>query len=248
MSQTVERAIAIVELLSQRPQSLAEVTEHLEVHKSTALRLLQTLEAAGFARRADLGAWTVGTRLIGIAQQSLDSLDLRAVAAPHIRRLAQACGHTVHLAQLIDHEVIYIDKVEGRDRVRMYSGVGKTVSLFASGVGKAILAYLEEPLQHEILSGIVFQAYTSTTITTPTELQAELALIRQRGWACDNGEFEDYIGCVAAPVKDSDGRVRAGISVTTLQAIAPIDKLQELIPEVLRTTEDISRASGWSGG
>lgn len=247
MSQTVERAIAIIEMIAESPRSLGEVSVRLGVHKSTALRLLQTLEAAGFARRRDDGRWLVGTQLIGIAQQALDSLDVRTVAAPHLRRLGELCGHTVHLAQLIDHRVIYVDKVEGRDRVRMYSRIGKQVATHASGIGKAILASVEEPLQSEVIAGLDFQAHTKTTITSRESFQTELARIRTRGWATDDGEFEDFISCVAAPVRGSDGRVRAGISITTLQVVASVTQLERLVPALLETADGISRENGWAG-
>ncbi len=247
MSQTVKRAIEIVELLSESPASLGEVADRLGVHKSTALRLLQTLETGGFARRGDDGRWLVGIRLIGIGQQALASLDVRTVAAPHLRRLGELCGHTVHLAQLIDHEVTYIDKVEGRDRVRMYSRIGKQVATHASGIGKAILAFVEEPLQSEVIEGLEFQKYTKTTITSPERFRDELALIRSRGWATDDGEFEDYIACIAAPVRGADGRVRAGVSVTTLQALASVTQLERLVPDLLKTADSISHEGGWAG-
>jgi DNA-binding IclR family transcriptional regulator len=152
----------------------------------------------------------------------------------------------VHLAQLIDHEVTYIDKVEGRDRVRMYSRIGKQVATHASGIGKAILAFVEEPLQSEVIAGLELTRHTKTTITSPERFREELDLIRTRGWATDDGEFEDYIACVAAPVRGSDGRVRAGVSITTLQALASVTQLERLVPDLLKTADSISAECGWA--
>ncbi len=238
--------MAIIEYLSESSRALGEVADHLSVHKSTASRLLQTLEAGGLAMRAENGTWTIGMRLISIAEQALDSIDIRAVAAPHLRRLEKSCGHTVHLAQLAGKDVVYVDKYEGRDRVRMYSQIGRTVTTYASGLGKAIVAHLEQPLQETIISGLDFRQYTKNTITDVDAFRAELRLIRERGWATDDGEFEEFIACIAAPIRQGDGLVRAGISITTVQALATIDQLRRLVPELLHTADAISRECGWA--
>jgi len=245
MSQTVQRAIDIIEDIAAGPKTVAEVSQHLGVSKSTAFRLLQTLNEGGFAYRNEEGRWTVGNRLISIAEQALNSFDLRAVATPHLRRLEQICGHTIHLAQLVDGEVFYIDKVEGRDSVQMYSRIGKKVEAHASGIGKAILAFVEEPLHENLLSELVFQRHSPTTITDRAAFRQELSEIRARGWASDDGEFEELINCVAAPVRTADGKVRAALSVTALKVVAPLETLEKLVPELIKTAEDISRDAGW---
>jgi DNA-binding IclR family transcriptional regulator len=247
LSQTVERAIAIVEQLARRPASLADVAAELDVHKSTALRLLQTLSEGGFARRQPDGRYTVGLRLVGIAQEALESLDLREVARPHLTPLNQRCGHTIHLASFIDGEVVYIDKYEGRSSVRMYSRIGKTATIHASGVGKVILAHLEPALRDSVISHLTFTGYTATTITTEERLRSELAAIRQRGYGCDEGEFEDFVVCIAAPIHSGDGTSHSAVSITVPRMLTPLEELMELVPDLLATAEAISRDYGWSG-
>jgi DNA-binding IclR family transcriptional regulator len=248
VSQTVSRAISVIGLIADEARSIGEVAEHLQVHKSTALRLLQTLEQSGFARRQEDGLWTVGVRLIGIAQQALDSIDIRAVARAHLQRLSGRAGHTVHLGQLIGDEVVYVDKVEGRGQVRMYSRIGISASMHASGLAKAIVAFLDEPLLSEVLGRIDFQRYTANTIAPLSAFRSELAAIAERGWASDNGEFEEFINCIAAPIHGSDGKVSAALSVTAPKMVAPLDELEVFVPDLLAATRDISRDLGWDGG
>jgi DNA-binding IclR family transcriptional regulator len=247
VSQTVERAVAIIEQLSDRPTSLGEVADRLGVHKSTALRLLQTLERAGFARRGVDGRYAVGTRLIGIAHKALDSFDLREIARPHLTRLNESCGHTLHLASRIDDEIVYIDKYEGRTSVRMYSRIGKTASPHASGVGKAILAHLEPAQLDRVLGTIELVRYTAQTITGEERLRADLAAVRECGYARDNAEFEDVINCVAAPIRSSDGQVRSAISISAPKALASLAELELLVPDLTATAAAISRDYGWPG-
>ncbi|GAB3206696.1 IclR family transcriptional regulator [Marinactinospora thermotolerans] len=244
MSQTVQRAILIIESLAARPRTLGEVADILGVHRSTALRLLQTLEASGFARRLGDGRHAVGTRLIAIAQQTLETLDLRPLASPHLRALHGRHGHTIHLAQLIGDEVIYVDKLESTEGVRMYSRIGRPASLHASGVGKAILSCLPAGRLDELLSGVELTAHTANTLSTRQALDAELATIRERGWAVDDGEFEDFTNCVAAPVRNSTGDIVAALSITSLRVIAPLTELVDLVPDLLATARAISRELG----
>jgi DNA-binding IclR family transcriptional regulator len=248
MSQTVHRAINIIGFVSEEPRTLSQVGEHLGVHKSTALRLLQTLEQSGFVRHRDDGRWTIGVELIATAQRALDSIDIRAVAHPHLQRLSSLAGQTVHLGQLIGREVVYIDKVDGQGEVRMYSRIGRVASTHASGVSKAIVAFLEPPLIDEILGGIEFARYTKTTVTPLPAFRRELSRIAARGWATDNGEFEEFINCIAAPVRSSDGKVRNAVSIAAPKMVASLTDLEPLVPQLLETTRAISRDLGWHGG
>lgn len=247
MSQTVERAISIVEQLARRPATLAEVAAELDVHKSTALRLLQTLEGRGFARRQPDGRYTVGTRIISIAHEALESLDLRDVARPHLTRLNQRCGETLHLASFVDGEVVYIDKYEGRSSVRMYSRIGKTAKLHASGVGKVILANLDSTLRDTVISRMTLTRYTSNTFTSEERLRTELEAIRTRGYGYDKGEFEDFVICIAAPIRSGDGTAQSAISISVAKMLVTFEELQQQIPDLLKTAEAISRDYGWSG-
>lgn len=245
MSQTVQRAIEIIEALADRPRSGSEIAAQLDVSKSTASRLLQTLVENGFARRTEDGKWGVGNRLISISERALRSFDLRQVANVHLRALEERCGHTMHLAQLVGDEVVYIDKVEGRDSVQMYSRIGKPVVIHASGIGKVILANLEDPLKERLFSQLVLSKHSPTTITDRGALRRELDEILARGWANDDGEFEELINCISAPIRGADGKVRAALSITTLKVVASLDSLQRLVPDLLATADAISRDSGW---
>jgi DNA-binding IclR family transcriptional regulator len=245
VAQTVERALQVIGYLAESPRSLRDVAQHLGVHKSTALRLLQTLEAEGFARRDNASRYGIGFRVVTLAHQALDNLDLFSIAHPHLVALASRLGSTFHLGQLIGAEVIYVDKVEGPGAVKMYSMVGRTASLYTSALGKAVLAYVTGPLRAEMLDSIAFARHTPTTITTRADLEAELARTRQRGWAEDDAEFEDFINCVAVPIRDSRGTVHAALSMTAVRALTPLDQLRNHVPDLRSAAETISKESGW---
>jgi DNA-binding IclR family transcriptional regulator len=246
MSQTVDRALDIIEFIADTPRSLGEIAQRQHVHKSTVLRLLQTLEGRGFARRDSTGRYSVGFGMIGVSQRALDALDIYPLAHPHLVALSAELGHTLHLGQLVGDEVVYVDKVEGRGAVKMYSRLGGVAILHTSGVGKAILAHLEEPLRERLLGKVSLESYTPRSITTLAELEHELERTRTRGWAEDDGEFEAEINCVAVPVRDSRGLVRNAVSLTALKALASLETLRACVPRLTEVAEAISAEYGWT--
>ncbi|MGX5771775.1 IclR family transcriptional regulator [Microbacterium trichothecenolyticum] len=247
MASSVDRALDVIARLSASPQSPSALARELGVHRSTVLRLLQTLELRGFARRETSGRWVTGFELISIGQRSLNAISIREVARPHLQRLSTTVGHTLHLAERIDTDVIYIDKVDGGGHVEMRSRVGAKAQLHTAAVAKALIAFAPEGTRALAMSKLEYERYTPTTITSDEQLSREYELIRRRGWAIDDGEHEDWLNCIAVPVFDRDGDAVAGISITSLRAIASVDHLQLLLPLIMGTRDLISRELGWSG-
>lgn len=247
MSQTVQRAISLIRRSAERPLSLTEAAEVLGVHKSTALRILQTLESARFVRKTGAGTYVLGSGLIELSELALGSMDLRQFASVHLRELQRRTGHTVHLAQLTGDEIIYIDKLDSPafDAVKLPSRVGRAVSIYASAVGKVILAHVTQADRDRLLSHVVFERFTDTTFADRDSLEAELTHIRERGWATDNGEHDSYVMCVAAPIRDSRGQVVAAVSITAIEVIATLEQLKEKLPLVLDTATLISKELGY---
>ncbi|WP_076473521.1 IclR family transcriptional regulator [Micromonospora avicenniae] len=248
LSQSIRRAIDLIRRSAEHPLSLTEAADVLGVHKSTALRILQTLESARFVRRTGAGTYVLGSGLIELSELALGSMDLRQFAATHLRVLQRETGHTVHLAQLTGDEIIYIDKVDSPafDAVKLPSRIGRAVSIYASAVGKTILAYLPAEERDRLLSHVTYERFTDTTFADRDSLEAELARIREHGWATDNGEHDAYVMCVAAPVRDSRGRVIAAASITAIEVISNLDQLKSSLPLLLETANRISHELGYT--
>ncbi|MGW2126172.1 IclR family transcriptional regulator [Streptomyces sp. SM1] len=248
MSSSVNRALDIIEMLSESSQGPRELSERLNVHRSTIVRLLHTLESRGYVRRLPNGKWGGGFALVATSQRTLDAIDIREVARPHLAELGSALGHTIHLATLMGHEVVYIDKVEGLGAVRMQSRVGGKANAHTAGVAKAILAFAPADIRDAAIEACTFERYSETTITTPQNLAAELERVRERGWAIDDGEAEDYINCVAVPIFGLDGAVAGGLSVTAVKSLAPLAALEAQMPRIQRARDAISAELGHDCG
>ncbi|MBT2404717.1 MULTISPECIES: IclR family transcriptional regulator [unclassified Streptomyces] len=247
MSQSVERALGILPLLAQGAAGLGEVAGELGVHKSTALRLLRTLHQHGFVYRQGDGRYRLGARLFALAAEAVENLDVRGVAHPHLVELNKATGHTVHLALHQDDEVVYIDKVESRYPVRMYSRIGKPVALTVAAVAKVLLADLPERERQQLAERIEYPRYTGRSASGPRDFLRELALVREQGWATDLGGHEEAVNCVGAPVRGPDGRAVAAMSISAPTVVVGAEELLELLPLVRRTADTISREYSGSG-
>lgn len=241
MSQTVDRALSILPLLAQGPADLGQVAERLGVHKSTALRLLRTLHEHGLVYRQQDQRYRLGARLFALAQEAVENLDVREIAHPHLVELNESCGHTVHLAVYEEHEVLYIDKVESRYPVRMYSRIGKPVAITVAAVAKLLLADLTEPERRAIAEKLDYPMYTSRSIPNAGAFLKELAVVREQGWATDLGGHEESINCIGAPIRGADGRVVAAMSVSAPNVVVTAEELLTLLPLVRRTADTISR-------
>lgn len=245
MSQTVSRALLLLNQIAEEPQSLGMLADRISVHKSTALRLAASLEEAGFVRRREDGKYVLGSGLFHLASKALETFDVRDIARPHLTRLNHMCGHTVHLASLISGDVIYVDKYEGNAPIRMYSRIGKSASLHASGVGKVILAFQEEDKRDELLADIDYQRHTENTLTNEDAFRGELETIREQNYAVDNREFEEIIHCIAAPVRKADGSVTSAVSISVPTMLITLDELMELLPDLTDAADATSRDYGW---
>ncbi|MGW0120122.1 IclR family transcriptional regulator [Streptomyces sp. NPDC003327] len=241
MSQTVDRALSILPLLARGPADLGQVADRLGVHKSTALRLLRTLHEHGLVHRQQDQRYRLGARLFALAQEAVENLDVREIAHPHLLALNERTGHTVHLAVYEEGEVLYIDKVESRYPVRMYSRIGKPVAITVAAVAKLLLADLPEQERRAVAAKLDYPPYTPRSTPNAAAFLKELALVREQGWATDLGGHEESINCVGAPVRGPDGRVVAALSVSAPNVVVTAEELLALLPLVRRTADAVSR-------
>lgn len=211
------------------------------MHKSTASRLLQTLESQGFVRHDAKHLYRLGPRLFGLAFRALDNLDVRSSAASHLRRLGELTGQTIHLGSLDGGEVLYIDKYESSQSVRMYSRIGAQAPLFCTGVAKAIFAYRPDRERRETAERITYIAHTRRTIVTPEAFLIELERIRARGYAIDDREHEEFIHCIAAPIRTPDGEVTHALSISTTTVSLSRKQLLGLVTPLLQTVAEIEQ-------
>ncbi|WP_223693227.1 IclR family transcriptional regulator [Leifsonia poae] len=247
MSQSLARGLELLDLVSRGVDSLDTLAAATGVHKTTVLRLLQTLESHGYVTRDVSYRYHVGSAVFGLAQTALDTRDVRRVAAPTLRALGATTGQTVHLAAFDGETVIYIDKVESRQPLRMYSRIGLPAALHATAVAKILLGGLDDADLDRVAAAVDYERFTGCTIAGPDELIAEVRRSAARGWAQDHEEHETFMNCVGAPVFGADGRVAAAVSVSVPNVVLSYAGVLDLLPALREATAAISAELGFVG-
>lgn len=231
---TLGKAMAVLETvaLSDRPMRFTDVLAVSGQPRGTLHRQLSHLVQEGLLELRPDHAYVPGLRLLKLASASWARNEFRAVAAPFLEALHRQTGETVHLGVLRGREIIYLDKVESRQAVRMNSQIGNASPAYCTGVGKAALSALDDAALAALLEGQEFRRFTPQTITDRTALLAELAEIRADGIAFDREEHEPGIRCVAAPVVDAERGLVAGVSVTGPAYRVGPEQLSDWAPHV----------------
>jgi DNA-binding IclR family transcriptional regulator len=248
VSQSLDRALTVLAGLAEGPRTLDQLAELAGVHKSTVLRLLRTLEAHRFVQRDGVRYYRLGTALFDLAYRALEERDVRRLVEPALRDLNAATGHTVHLASYEGGEVVYIDKFESRHHVRMYSRIGRRAPLSRTAVAKVLLAALPAAERRAVAGSMDYPPCTANSITGPEAYLAELARVAERGFAIDNAEHEDFINCIAAPIRGTRGEVLAAMSLSVPTMLLDLDGLLGLVPDLLAAAAKASAECGWSPG
>lgn len=243
MSQSVRRAARILDALAEEPRAVTELAAEFAVHRTTMFRELRSLEEVGFARRRGDGRYTLGLHLITLSKRAFLDLDLREIAHDHLRALHRETGFTLHLAALMEDSIVYVDKVEDPNGLRMYSRIGKAAIPYCSGVGKAIMAGLDDLTRDAILDRVEWRLFTRNTLADRAALDAELVRVAARGYALDDAEFEEFVNCIAVPIRSSAGVVGA-LSLTAVRVALGPEGLRERLPALRAAAESIGHELG----
>lgn len=247
MIQSVRRAAALLKVFDNGPTELgvSELSRKTRLHKSTASRLLATLEREGLLERVPgTEKYRLGFMLVRLAGQVTHFGDVRAAARPVLVELAEASRETVILAVLDGEEVINVEQISGPHFMRDSNWVGRRTPLSCVANGKALLAFQAPAFVDRVLARPL-PRFTERTIVDPQRLRAELADVRARGYAKAIGEVEEGLHGVAAPVRDSSGAVVAAISISGPAYRVAVDRIAELGEMTIRAADKISSRLGF---
>jgi DNA-binding IclR family transcriptional regulator len=237
------RSLDILDAFSEAQPvlTLSQIARITDLPLPTTHRLVAELLSWGALERDDVGGLQIGLHLWEIAALAPRALGLREVAMPFIEDLYEATHQNVSLAARDGSEVLYLERVSGREAVGIRAKVGSRWPLHATGVGLVLLAHAPFDVQDQILAAPL-QRFTAKTIGDPGELRAVLAEVRRTGVAISDRQITLDALSVAAPILDRSGRVIAAISLVlpTAQTTAG-----QYVPLVRTSARGISRALGW---
>ncbi len=231
LAPAVSRALSVLDRLahSRRGLSISELSRMLEVPKSSAHRILTALRRTGCVTR-DINdrKYRFGLRLLSLSRAALQNSVLREVAGPFLVSLVRKTGLTVHLGLFDAGQAVIVDKVDSPGPVRIGTWVGRTLDIHSTALGKALVAFLSNEEFDREVGARGFVKHNQNTIFTRTKLKANLAQIRELGYAVDDEEDELGGRCVGAPIFGDRRRVVAAVSVVGSTVEIPRDRIPQL--------------------
>ncbi|KYO63800.1 IclR family transcriptional regulator [Thermovenabulum gondwanense] len=212
---SVIKALEIIELLNVEGElSIKEISTKLELEKTTVHRLITTLKEKGYVIQNDKDRrYSNSFKLFELGNRTIERLGLRRQAQPYLEELAEKSHETVNLAILDGKYVMYIDKIESSETIKVALEIGKKLPCYCTGLGKAILAYMSEQKVLELLKSEPLKEFTPNTITDLSKLMRELRKIREQGYSVDNEEYVQGLICVASPIINKQGEPIAAMSI-----------------------------------
>ncbi|MFB6805635.1 IclR family transcriptional regulator [Streptomyces sp. NPDC056387] len=247
--QSVDRAVSVLEILAQRGEAgVSEVAAEIDVHKSTAFRLLGALEARGLVEQAtERGKYRLGFGIVRLAGAVTGRIDITQVGRPVCEQLAEELGETVNIAILEEQYAINLCQVRGPGAVTAHNWVGQLTPLHATSSGKVLLAHLPAKRRVQLLAEAGLKKYTPNTLTARTKLERNLVEALDRGYAMTLEEYELGLHAMAAPIRDRDGVVIAAISASGPSYRLTEERMHELAPLLVRGAQEISHRMGHLG-
>lgn len=244
--QVIERMTALLDVLAESPEPVAlkHLAQATGLHPSTAHRILAAMTTARVVERHDAGTYRLGIRLLELGNLVKSRLNIRDVAGPYMQALHERIGEAINLGIRHEDEIVYIERTSsGRSLVRVVYLVGGRAPLHLTSVGKLFLAEDGPEKVRAYARRTGLPGKTPASLTALPALEKELDKIRRHAVAFDNEEAELGLKCVAAPIRDDEDRMVAGLSVS-----APVDRHRpDWVTLVKATADDISHALGHVG-
>jgi IclR family transcriptional regulator, KDG regulon repressor len=248
LSSVRNAARLLKEFRSREPQiGVSELARRLGLGKSTVHRLLTTLVGEGLIERDPrTGGYRLGLVVFELGEAVRVHLDLHAAAGPVLASLREQTGESSQVGVLDGHEVVYVDRLESSQSLRLFTETGRRVPVHCTSSGKVLLASLDPEALEQVLAAAPLLRLTDHTITGRDELLAELDKVRRRGWAEAVNERELGVASVAAPVRDARGEIVAAISIGAPTVRLGRLQRREMGAVILEAGEAVSRRLGWS--
>jgi DNA-binding IclR family transcriptional regulator len=245
--QSVDKALLILKLLADkgREMKLTEISDELDINKSTLHGIISTLKYHGYVDQdGKTQKYRLGLYLIELGEIAARSLDIINITSPIIEQVSQKLSETVHIASLDNFEVIYVNKRESNQSMRIFTSIGSRNPAYCTGVGKAILAFMDEDKINDLIPEKL-EKLTPNTITDRQEFIKALKKVKEIGYAYDKEEFSAGLTCVAFPIFDSNGDPKYSISVSGPTVRMTEEKIGEAIKILKKASIEISRNIGY---
>lgn len=245
MEKTVAKAIKALELLcrAEQPLGVTQVARALGLNKSNAHRVLGTLLALGYVRRAENAAYAPSLKLYELGALVWSRNDLGRVAKPYLANLCARTGETVFVTVLDGSDVLYLEKQESAHPVRIAATVGGRLPGYCSASGRVLLAYAPDGEQR--IHNIDFVRHTANTIMSVEDLRSALHKVREQGFELSVEEYMADVCGLAVPIRGGGGEIRAALGLAALKPRLSEPNVKRLLAALRETAERIGYDAGY---
>jgi len=254
---SLERALVLLKLIEQTPGGLrnADISRQLNIPKSSCSYIVSRLEREGYLiKDADSNRYKIGLTPVALAHGALREVGIRTVAEPALYKLTNQTGLSAGIGVLQKGRVLLVDRVEGprfvdraiqaaaqrtarHFRVRAQRDIGRELPAHSTALGKVLLAFSPRKQALDVIAKLGLERSTATTIVSKKRFLAELDLVRKQGYAVADGEAYADLRALSVPIFDTDGEVRAAVSVNG----DPSEPVWDDLPALVKTVEDAAR-------
>lgn len=245
---SLTKGLIILEIMMQCDNvGVTEIAKELKVNKSSAYRLLVTLEERGFVKQDQIsGKYSLGMKLAGFRTKILEGFDIRDIGRPFLARLTEETKESAALSMLQKDRVVVIERNLSKEPISANLYVGLVEPLHCTALGKVLLAFQPAEKQKRVIDSLNLERFTSNTITETELLEKQLDEVRKNGYAVDDEEYSMGMRCLAGPVFDSKGEVIAAIGISgPVTRLAP-NMLGFYIDIIKRVSQEFSANMGYA--
>jgi DNA-binding IclR family transcriptional regulator len=248
ISQSSENIVKLLSLFNEEREEigLTEISKNLGLYPSRVHRIIVPLVQGGLIEQNPLTKkYRIGIKTLRMAMLFLEQHTLRKVARPHLESLGQRFNAIARLGMMDENKVIIIDQIQAVNSPEGFQRVTINVSLHSSAIGKIFLAFLPSEAQKTVIYSLNLKRHTDRTITDPLKLEREIRMAARKGYALDIGESFDGLNCVAAPIRNREGKVIAAVSLSHAETFLSREKCEMIAEELISETDLISQSLGY---
>lgn len=257
MSKTIEKGLYLLDLFTEEKPvwRLDEISSHTKIPKATVLRIFQSFVEYGYIQRTTVeknghlkeeSSFSLGLKFLQLGELVAGSLEIRQIALPYMKLLQVNFNEAVQLVERSGLVGIYIEKVESRSPVRLYTKVGRSAPLYAGACTRILLSFLEDEEINEVLN-LPITVYASNTPRNKEEIWKYIEQTREDGFAYSVSELLEGTVSIAVPIYSRNGKVEFSISIAGFESSLPKGKVNHYVESLWKVAEQISRKIGFSG-
>lgn len=243
--QSLEKGLKVLTVFDQdnREMTLTEVAKKIDLTRSNARRVLLTLQHLGYVKSEDAKLFSLTAKVLGLGYAYLSSLPFRELAEPYLQSLAKTVNESCSMSVLEGDDIVYIARVQTNRIMTISLGVGTRLPLYATSMGRVLLAGLTKEDMLSKVENISLEPLTSHTITDKAKFLERLQLVRDRGWAMADQELEIGVRSIACPVKDKFGKTIAALNISGhASRVSKDEMIEKFLPPLKSTVSQIENA------